>query len=101
MQRHTEWLSVRSCNFQVPASTSTTPSGQSSAGRATRAPRKGILAHSAGSTDDGFCVIEWWSSEGEWDAFFADRLMPAFEKVGGIPQPQTTRFEVHASYVAS
>jgi hypothetical protein len=61
----------------------------------------GILAHSAGKTDDGFCVIEWWSSEGEWDTFFADRLQPAFEKVGGIPQPQTTRFEVHNSYVAS
>ena len=46
-------------------------------------------------------MIEWWSSEGDWDTFFADRLMPAFEKAGGIPLPQTTRFEVHASYVAS
>ena len=62
---------------------------------------QGILAHSAGSTSDGFCVIEWWNSEGEWDAFFADRLRPAFEKVGGIPQPNMTRFQVHASYVAA
>jgi len=62
---------------------------------------KGILAHSAGSTDDGFCVIEWWEAESDWDNFFADRLRPAFETVGGIPQPQTTRFEVHASYVSS
>ncbi len=62
---------------------------------------EGILAHAAGSTDDGFCVIEWWDSEAAWDTFFADRLRPAFEKVGDIPQPQVTRFEVHASYVTS
>jgi hypothetical protein len=62
---------------------------------------RGILAHASGSTDDGFCVIEWWNSEGEWDKFFAERLRPAFEKVGGIPQPQVMRFEVHTSYVTS
>jgi hypothetical protein len=62
---------------------------------------EGILAHAAGATDDGFCVVEWWSSEADWDAFFANRLAPAFEKVGDIPQPQVTRFEVHRSYVAS
>jgi hypothetical protein len=61
----------------------------------------GILAHAAGSTDDGFCVIEWWDSEAAWDTFFADRLMPAFQNVGDIPQPEMTRFEVHASYPAS
>ena len=60
----------------------------------------GILAHAAGSTDAGFCVIEWWQSEAHWDKFFADRLRPAFEAVGEIPQPQVTRFEVHSSYVA-
>jgi hypothetical protein len=62
---------------------------------------EGIVAHAAGSTTDGFCVTEWWSSQGAWDKFFADRLRPAFEKVGGIPQPQVTTFEVHASYPAS
>jgi quinol monooxygenase YgiN len=61
---------------------------------------QGIVAHAAGSTDDGFCVIEWWESEAAWDTFFADRLRPAFEKVGDIPQPQVTRFEVHARYPA-
>jgi hypothetical protein len=61
----------------------------------------GVVAHAAGSTGDGFCVIEWWDSEGAWDKFFADRLAPAFEKVGGIPQPQVTRFDVHASYPPS
>jgi hypothetical protein len=62
---------------------------------------EGILAHAAGSTGDGFCVIEWWSSEAEWDKFFAERLQSAFEKVSGLPQPEVTRFEVHASYVGS
>jgi hypothetical protein len=62
---------------------------------------QGVLAHAAGATANGFCVIEWWNSEGDWDRFFADRLRPAFEKVGGIPQPEVTRFEVHSSYVAS
>jgi hypothetical protein len=62
---------------------------------------QGILAHAAGSTENGFCVIEWWNSEGDWDRFFSERLRPAFEKVGDIPPPQVTRFEVHGSYVAS
>jgi hypothetical protein len=59
---------------------------------------EGLLGHAAGPTDDGFCVIEWWSSEADWDGFFSSRLQPAFEKVGDIPQPRVTRFPVHASY---
>jgi len=62
---------------------------------------EGLLAHAAGVTEDGFCVVEWWNSEGDWDAFFGSRLRPAFEKVGDIPQPQVTRFDVHSSYTAS
>jgi len=58
----------------------------------------GILGHAAGATDDGFCVIEWWESKAAWDTFLADRLMPAFEKVGDIPQPDVSTFAVHASY---
>ena len=27
---------------------------------------EGLLAHAAGSTDGGFCVIEWWNAEGDW-----------------------------------
>jgi hypothetical protein len=62
---------------------------------------EGLLAHAAGSTDAGFCVIEWWESEHDWDTFFRTRLVPAFQKVGDIPQPEVTRFDVHASYTAS
>jgi hypothetical protein len=59
---------------------------------------EGLLGHAAGATDDGFCVIEWWNSQGDWDTFFAARLRPAFEKVGDIPQPEVSVFKVHASY---
>ena len=33
----------------------------------------GLLAHAAGSTDGGFCVVEWWQSEADWDKFFAEK----------------------------
>ena len=58
----------------------------------------GLLAHAAGATDDGFCVIEWWDSDNSWDTFFSSRLQPAFGKVGDIPQPDVTRFTVHSSF---
>ena len=61
----------------------------------------GLLAHAAGKTDDGFCVIEWWNSQADWETFFAERLRPAFEKVGDIPQPEVSTFDVHRSYTAS
>ncbi len=62
---------------------------------------EGLLAHAAGSTENGFCVVEWWKAESDWDKFFSERLMPAFEKVGDIPQPEITRFDVHSTYTAS
>jgi heme-degrading monooxygenase HmoA len=58
----------------------------------------GVLTHSAGPGADGFVVIETWESEAAWNEFFTSRLQPAFEKVGGIPQPKVTRFEVEASH---
>ena len=61
---------------------------------------EGLLAHAAGATENGFCVVEWWKDKSDWDKFFSERLMPAFEKVGGIPQPEVTSFDVHWSYTA-
>jgi hypothetical protein len=46
-------------------------------------------------------LVEWWKAESDWDKFFSERLMPAFEKVSDIPQPQVTRFDVHSTYTAS
>ena len=39
-------------------------------------------------------IIDSWESVSDWGRFLATRLQPAFQKVGGIPQPKTTRFEV-------
>ena len=61
----------------------------------------GLLTHSAGPTADGFIVMESWESEDVWSKFFESTLQPAFQKVGGIPQPNVTRFEVRNSYYAS
>jgi len=61
----------------------------------------GLIAHAVGATGDGFCVIEWWDSEADWNTFFSTRLRAAFEKVGDIPPPDVQQFDVHASYVAS
>jgi heme-degrading monooxygenase HmoA len=61
----------------------------------------GVLTHAAGATADGFVVIETWESEDAWNDFFASRLRPAFEKVGGVPQPDITRFDVQASHQRS
>lgn len=61
----------------------------------------GLIAHAVGATEDGFCVIEWWASEDDWNTFFSQRLMAAFEKVGDIPPPNVTQFAVHMSFIAS
>ena len=28
---------------------------------------EGLLAHAAGATENGFCVVEWWKAESDWD----------------------------------
>ena len=61
----------------------------------------GLIAHAVGATDDGFCVIEWWNSEADWNTFFSQRLVAAFEKVGDLPQPDVKQFDIHASFIAS
>jgi hypothetical protein len=60
----------------------------------------GIISHLAGFTSDGMYVVDVWESQQDFDAFLESRLMPAFEAVGGLPQPQVTTFEVHNSYTA-
>ncbi len=42
--------------------------------------------------------MEWWDSEDAWNEFFAGPLQAAFQKVGGIPEPKITRFDVHNSF---
>jgi hypothetical protein len=59
---------------------------------------EGLIAHAAGASGDDLYIIEWWESVSDWDRFLAERLQPALQKVGGIPQPTTVHFEVHNRY---
>jgi hypothetical protein len=59
---------------------------------------KGIISHIAGNTSDGFCVVDVWETQQDFDAFMGSRLQPAFDAVGGLPQPRVTTFGVHNTY---
>ena len=59
---------------------------------------KGITSHVAGNTSDGFCVVDVWESQQDFDAFMQSRLKTALDTVGGFPQPSITTFEVYNSY---
>ncbi len=60
----------------------------------------GVLGHTAGKTADGWCVVDIWESEAAFEKFHESRLAAAFTKVGGIPEPKVTTFEVYNRYSA-
>jgi hypothetical protein len=60
----------------------------------------GIISHTAGFTSDGMFVVDVWNSQQNFDAFVQNRLRPAFEAVGGMPQPRVITFDVYNSYIA-
>src|SRR5437773_7010889 len=49
---------------------------------------KGYLSHVAGKSPDGMSVVDVWESEAAFAKFREKQLMPAFEKVGGLPEPR-------------
>jgi hypothetical protein len=57
---------------------------------------KGALSHIAGPTPDGWCVVDVWESQADFDAFFNGRLKQAFAAVGGFPQPRIMAFPVQS-----
>ena len=59
---------------------------------------EGILTHVAGPTPNGMCVVDVWESEAAFGKFMDSRLGPAFAKVGGMPQPKVTTFQVVNSF---
>ena len=60
---------------------------------------EGIVSHAAGSTPDGvWTVVDVWDSQKDFDRFLATRLQPAFDRVGGMPQPEVTPFQVHNTH---
>jgi hypothetical protein len=55
----------------------------------------GILSHLAGATPSGgWCVVDVWESQAQFDKFFANRLGPALQKVG-LPEPEVTPVDVY------
>jgi hypothetical protein len=61
-------------------------------------PPEGLIFHMAGPIEDGWGIIDAWESRGQFDAFQADRLMPAVQSLGDrAPQspPDIKEFPVH------
>jgi quinol monooxygenase YgiN len=61
---------------------------------------KGILSHTAGAIPGGWLVVDVWESEAAAGKFQQTMLQPAFQKVGGMPEPRMTIAKVHYSYPA-
>src|ERR1700730_371395 len=38
----------------------------------------GIISHAAGPTADGWCVVDVWSSQAQFDRFLSKRLKPPY-----------------------
>jgi hypothetical protein len=53
-----------------------------------------------GFTKQGAYVVDVWQSLQIFDAFLENWLRPAFEVVGGLPEPRVITFDVYKSYVA-
>ena len=45
-------------------------------------PGSGALTHACGFDQKGICVQDVWESRQDFEAFMADRLKPAFAKLG-------------------
>lgn len=57
---------------------------------------EGQTWHVAGATSDGICVVDVWNSRADFDRFLQDKLGEQLQRAG-IPAPQITEFEVHAT----
>lgn len=58
----------------------------------------GLIFHAAGPIDDGWGVIDFWESRGQFDDFLANRIAPAIQELGDrAPQspPDIKEFPVH------
>lgn len=62
-------------------------------------PPKGILFHASGPIDDGWGVIDFWESRGDFDAF-ASRIQEAAAAAGVEMQgpPDVKEFPVHETF---
>ncbi len=58
----------------------------------------GLVAHCAGATPSGWCVVDLWHSQDKFDHFLLDRLGPVMAKVG-IPEPTVIPFSVYNAHL--
>jgi hypothetical protein len=54
----------------------------------------GLIAHYAGATERGWCVVDIWDSQAAFDDFLGARLGPALARTG-VPQPNVTTFDLY------
>jgi len=59
---------------------------------------EGIISHVVGKTETGMCVVDVWESEAAFGKYRETKLGPAFAKVGGMPEPRITMFQLHNKY---
>jgi heme-degrading monooxygenase HmoA len=61
-------------------------------------PPPGAIFQVAGPAEPGWRVISVWDSREAFESFFAERLRPAFEEVGGISPDDVNMsiFEAHS-----
>jgi hypothetical protein len=55
----------------------------------------GLLFHSAGPTDDGWRVIDFWESQEALDRFTQEQLMPAMQRAGVTRRPNVQVMPIH------
>ena len=51
-------------------------------------PPEGLMSHHAAAADDEMIIFDVWESQNHFERFMNERLMPAFEKIGGGPPPE-------------
>jgi|1185.fasta_scaffold150420_1 hypothetical protein len=73
-------------------------------------PPKGLIAHTAGQSDDGkWRIVDIWESEEAYKRFGDERLTPAIREVleengidpDSVPSPEATTFETYDVMPAS
>ena len=58
---------------------------------------EGIIAHYAGATEDGWCVVDVWETREHFERFVAEQLGPGMASAG-VPQPELTFFDLYNSH---
>lgn len=66
-------------------------------------PKAGLRSHHVGVVDGVLVVVDVWDSRADADRFAAERLFPAFERAGVVPDASTdiTAFDAVTEQVSA